>query len=239
MCTVTFIKTTSGKVILTSNRDEKTHRATLPPKNYLINNLEVAFPKDEIAGGTWIALDEKGVFCCLLNGGFQLHKSKGNYRRSRGQIVLDVFRSPSIEKFLQDTDLTNIEPFTLILYNSIEDKLNLLVWDERKKHQFDLDTNQPHFWASATLYSPAVTNKRREQFYAYTLDKINIDKTSIFTLHNNKKENGGYILDNRDAIETVSITQIILTKLKGMMIYNDLKEETQTTLEKTWKKVLP
>ena len=238
MCTVTFVKTKKGKVILTSNRDEKTHRPTIPPTSYTVGDQTVTFPKDELAGGTWIAMGDNGIFCCLLNGAFQLHQSKGNYRRSRGQIVLDVFRSTSPESFLEQIDLENIEPFTLIIYNSILDKLNVLVWDEHKKHIYDLDVNQPHFWASATLYSSEFTKQRRERFYSFMLGKEDVYEASIYRLHSTTKEEGGYILNDRGQIETVSVTQLILTELKGKLIYNDLLSEKQTTVEKTWNKVL-
>ena len=54
MCTVTFYPN-NNEYILTSNRDEVKHRPTLAPKKYNINNQEITFPKDEVAGGTWIA----------------------------------------------------------------------------------------------------------------------------------------------------------------------------------------
>ncbi len=171
MCTVSFVKKKNGEVVLTSNRDEKTHRSTVSPKNYTINRTEVAFPKDELAGGTWIALGGNGVFCCLLNGAFEKHISKGYYRRSRGQIVLDVFRASSVDEFLNTIDLNNVEPFTLIIYQSTCDKLNLLVWDGKEKHISELDTNQPHFWGSATLYTKEFTDERRNQFFDH-LKKI-------------------------------------------------------------------
>lgn len=224
--------------MLTSNRDEKTHRATLHPKTYLIGQESVTFPKDEIAGGTWIALGDNGIFCCLLNGGFKLHEWKGNYRRSRGQILLDVFRADSTEKFLKEIDLDNIEPFTLIIYNSVSDKLNLLVWDGNQRHISDLNVNEPHFWASATLYSSDVKTARKEQFFNFMSSSSEHSAKSIYHLHSSPKESNGYILNDRGGIETVSVTQLILSNLKGMMIYNDLIAETQTIVEKEWNKVL-
>ena len=238
MCTVTFIKTDQG-VVLTSNRDERTRRSTLAPKSYSVGSKRVSFPKDEEAGGTWIALGDNGVFCCLLNGGFNQHVSKGNYRRSRGQIVLDVFRMNSPETFLDVIDLENIEPFTLILYNSKEDKLLLLVWDEIEKHIKELDANTPHFWASASLYSKEVSLERRKQFYNYIDDIEEVGSESIYELHSRSREQQGYILSAISGIETVSITQLILNQKKGTMIYNVLSENIKTVINKSWEKVSP
>jgi len=236
MCTVSFVKKDNGEVVLTSNRDEKTHRATLPPQDYSIGAKKVAFPKDEIAGGTWIALGDDGTFCCLLNGAFEKHNSKGNYRRSRGQIVLDVFRSPTVDDFINKIDLDNVEPFTLIIYQSATQKLNLLVWDEKEKHISDLDINEPHFWGSATLYTKEFTDVRRKQFFEHL--KNDKEEQSIFQKHSSTKEESGFVLNNRDGIETVSVTQIILTELKGSMSYFVLDEKSKTKITKEWKKEL-
>jgi len=236
MCTVSFVKKDNGEVVLTSNRDEKTHRSTIPPKEYSIDGNKITFPKDELAGGTWIALGEQGTFCCLLNGAFEKHASKDNYRRSRGQIVLDVFRSESVETFLNKLDLENVEPFTLIIYQSTTQKLNLLVWDEKEKHISELDTNTPHFWGSATLYTKEFTDQRRLQFFE--LFKHDKGELSIFKKHSSSKTQNGFLLNNREGIETVSVTQIILSKLKGSMSYFVLNENLTTKITKEWKKDL-
>lgn len=236
MCTVSFVKKENGQVVLTSNRDEKTHRSTISPKEYNIEGNRIIFPKDELAGGTWIALGEQGTFCCLLNGAFTKHTAKGNYRRSRGQIVLDVFRSTSVDKFLEKIDLDNVEPFTLIIYQSTSQKLNLLVWDEKKKHISELDTNKPHFWGSATLYTKGFTDARRTQFFEHL--KHDKGDESIFKKHSSSKDQGGFVLNNREGIETVSVTQIILSKLKGSMSYFVLNKNLTTKITKEWKKEL-
>ena len=235
MCTVSFVKN-KDVVILTSNRDEKTHRSTIPPKEYKINHQDVIFPKDELAGGTWIALGENGVFCCLLNGAYEKHFSKGDYRKSRGQIVLDVFRSNSVNDFLKEIQLENIEPFTLIIYESVKDQLNLLIWDGAEKRISELETNKPHFWGSATLYTKEFTDERKNQFFKHI--EIGSDEKTIFNKHSSLKKNNGFVLDNREGVETVSVTQIILSKMKGSMTYFVLNENLTTKITKEWKKEL-
>ena len=56
MCTVTYLPLENDGFILTSNRDESPMRKTIPPKKYLENGVELAYPKDQLAGGTWICL---------------------------------------------------------------------------------------------------------------------------------------------------------------------------------------
>ncbi len=71
MCTVTYLPLGNNNFILTSNRDETPLRKTIPPKEYDENGVELTYPKDELAGGTWIGLSDKNRLVCLLNGGFK------------------------------------------------------------------------------------------------------------------------------------------------------------------------
>ena len=54
MCTVTFLPLKNDGFILTSNRDEQPNRITHPPLTVVEDETTLLFPKDEIAGGTWI-----------------------------------------------------------------------------------------------------------------------------------------------------------------------------------------
>lgn len=114
MCTVTFVPTSTG-FILTSNRDEKNYRPTLPPEIHVVNGKKLLFPKDEEAGGTWIATNNQHQTVCLLNGAFETHVKNPPYRKSRGLILLESFGYDSFAEFAENVDLENIEPFTLLL----------------------------------------------------------------------------------------------------------------------------
>ena len=61
MCTVTFIPL-KGKVLLTSNRDEKgVRKKAAAPVVHTIGQYKVLFPQDTQAGGTWIGTSEIGT----------------------------------------------------------------------------------------------------------------------------------------------------------------------------------
>lgn len=95
MCTVTYCLN-DEKIVLTSNRDERIARPTLLPSVYQVKGKKVLFPKDQEAGGTWIASAENGRLACLLNGADKKHISRGKYTRSRGRILLISFSFESI-----------------------------------------------------------------------------------------------------------------------------------------------
>ena len=93
MCTVTYIPLTNH-CYLTSNRDEHITRGqAIAPKKILANGYELIYPKDADAGGTWIATKNTGEAIVLLNGGFYKHKSNPPYKKSRGIILLNIYRN--------------------------------------------------------------------------------------------------------------------------------------------------
>ena len=74
MCTVSYVPDHSGGFVLISSRDEKPGRKTMRPEN----DHGMLYPKDAVAGGTWISVDESGRVGCLLNGAFEKHESQTN-----------------------------------------------------------------------------------------------------------------------------------------------------------------
>ena len=76
--------------MLISNRDEAVSRKTIPPKLYEENEVSLVYPKDEVAGGTWIGSSSKNRLLCLLNGAFVKHDRKSSYKKSRGIIVKEL-----------------------------------------------------------------------------------------------------------------------------------------------------
>ncbi|NND87917.1 MAG: hypothetical protein HKM28_01575, partial [Flavobacteriaceae bacterium] len=128
MCTLTFLPNAHG-FILTSNRDEAPGRATLAPQEYTVEGVKLVFPKDVVAGGTWIGLSEKDRLICLLNGGFEAHQRESAYRLSRGVVVKDLLITDDIISSIEAYDLNGVEPFTIIL-TKWESALELyeLVW---------------------------------------------------------------------------------------------------------------
>lgn len=210
MCTVTFVPTVDG-VCITSNRDEKTARQkAITPTNYSINNKEVCFPKDPQAGGTWIAHDNKNVIV-LLNGAKERHISKGNYKKSRGLIVLDLISSNNPLAEWKTIDLHEIEPFTIVFYNS--EKLVELQWDEEEKSSIELDKSKNHIWSSSTLYAKEIRAERAKWFENFILQSKTINANSLLEFHQfteSKNPNYGLQINRGNLLKTVSITQCVI-----------------------------
>ena len=144
----------------------------------------------------------------MLNGAEEKHISAPPYRKSRGQIVLDLISGDAIIDW-QLINLENIEPFTLIVYQN--DKLFQFRWNGNIKENIELDPNKAYIWSSSTLYSKEIKTKREEWFTAFLNKNPQPTPNQLIDFHSftesSNIENGLQI--NRNNIyKTVSITQI-------------------------------
>jgi uncharacterized protein with NRDE domain len=231
MCTVSFVAS-NGKTIITSNRDEKVIRPNaIEPKNYLINNKNIIFPKDPKAGGTWFAVDESGIILVLLNGANEKHKVKPPYRKSRGLIVLDMISSLSPKDYWQKINLDNIEPFTLVLFQ--DNELFQLRWDGIYKESIALDIEKNHVWSSVTLYPTAIRENRINWFHSFLSRSSGtntiLSETEMLHFHRHtEKDNpeNGLVINRNDELKTLSITQSVTEMNKVAILHYDLIANT-------------
>lgn len=212
MCTVTFLPKGPQSYILTSNRDETPKRAALHPAEYSVFGQQLYFPKEPLAGGTWIVTDKNRFTLCLLNGAFLLHERNPPYRLSRGQMVLEFFKYANVSRFLENYNFNGIEPFTLVLVDSTDlIRLTELVWDGDRAHTRELPEDEAHIWSSATLYPKEIAEQRRTWFQSWLKEHDQFEQPEIIDFH----KYGGrgdlwnnFVMKRGDNLETVSITSI-------------------------------
>lgn len=222
MCTVTFLPLADDSFILTSNRDEQKNRETIPPKKYIEDGVELIYPKDKIAGGTWIGTSSKKRLICVLNGAFEKHKRKQSYTKSRGVLAKEILKSENSLKYIEDLDLEGIEPFTLIFVDWEEDlSVYELIWDENTKH-FKKLKNEPHIWSSSTLYEKEMRNVRQQWFEKWIVENEFSTNTILKFHHSEIGDKEQSILMKRPNVETVSITSVIKQGDLVEMLYEDI-----------------
>ena len=227
MCTVTIIPKGKNDFILTSNRDEAPNRTSLSPEIYSVKNTTMLFPKDELAGGTWIGVSEKNRLICLLNGGFICHERKAEYRMSRGVVVNDLLASDDVVSCIEDYNLDNVEPFTLVIADwNIDLKFFELAWDGTEKH-FSALPLAPKIWSSSTLYN---TDMKQERFLWFKDFKAEneLDATTLMRFHKtagHDNQDYGVIMD-RHYVKTTSITQVEKKEDMVNMKFHDLQSNT-------------
>lgn len=236
MCTVSYIPPSRNEnFILTSNRDEKSYRPTLPPEIYDIGGTLAGFPKDSVAGGSWIAANEKGRLCCLLNGAFTPHQKESFHTHSRGKVLLDLASSPlDIIFFFSQQDFSHTEPFTII---TVEMKagqvirITEFIWDGSKKYLKEIDKGQAHVWSSVTLYSEEHRESRKEWFNSFISEHDSkISSALVWSFHtgnHSPDQRINLLMQREEELKTVSITQVTQQNGTFAMKYFDLLENAE------------
>ncbi|CAM1349176.1 NRDE family protein [Tenacibaculum insulae] len=222
MCTVTYLPLEGNNFLLTSNRDEDPKRKTILPKEYDEDGVKLTYPKDELAGGTWIGLSEKKRLICLLNGGFKKHKRASSYRMSRGIIVKQLLKVDDAVKSINDFNFDKIEPFTIVLIDWKKD-LNAyeLVWDGTDKFFAKLP-QAPKIWSSSTLYSQEMKQLRCTWFSEWLKENPTyLPQEKIIAFHKDETKGNSEISlkMKRSGVETVSITAVSKIKNNAVMQY--------------------
>ncbi|GAA4281358.1 NRDE family protein [Gaetbulibacter aestuarii] len=229
MCTVTFIPKNNLDFILTSNRDEDPRRASGAPDFYSRHGVTGLYPKDLRSGGTWIGVSERSRLVCVLNGAFEKHERKAEYRKSRGLIALDLLFAEHLDATLKDYDLHDIEPFTAILVDwNILLRCVELVWDGNERYITDLPM-ESKIWSSSPLYTPKMKSERQEWFDDFKANS-KLDAKSVLEFHKTagaETEDYGVIMD-RGFVKTTSITQLEKKGSDVFMHFESLQQDVIT-----------
>ena len=224
MCTVTFLPIGVSDFILTSNRDEQPSRKTIEPNDYIEDGVKLTYPKDALAGGTWIGVSDKNRLVCLLNGGFETYERESFYKMSRGIIVKAILKEDDFNDYINNFDFIGIEPFTIVLLDwNTKLKAYELVWDGKEKH-FSKLKKEPKIWSSSTLYTQKEKELRTEWFVDWleTQDEFKLEEILKFH-HNSEIGTPEYAIKmKRSYVETVSITSVEKANLVINMNYEKL-----------------
>ena len=125
MCTLTFIPRDDG-YYLAMNRDESISRGVAdPPARFDLPGLKTSavYPRD-VAGGTWIAVNNSGIAFALLNWN-EVHRP--GKMRSRGVVIPHLVRFNShqdVQTAVSNLDLQGILPFRLVGIFPLEKKIS-------------------------------------------------------------------------------------------------------------------
>ena len=208
MCTVTYIPLDSGNYLFSTSRDEHRDRPDpLPPKKYEMGEVDVYYPKDPVAGGTWI-LSSPSLTLCILNGAFQPHKRTPPYRESRGHIPLRFIEFGNSTEFLKNYQFQGIEAFTLIIIADGEGAIEEIRWDQKKIHHRKMPANKPALWASAPLYNSDMQKMRSHWFNTFLDEYPHPEVEDIFSFYTdfgNGDPHCGLIIDRENGVQTGSI----------------------------------
>jgi len=223
MCTITFMPRSKG-YCLGMNRDEKQTRAkSLPPATRSMNGRQVLYPS-EPTGGTWIALNDKGVSFALINWFSVSAEAEGNIV-SRGVIIPSLSATDSssfANACLAALPLERINPFRLIGVFPVSQAITEWRWD--LKHL----TRRPHRWRAQQWISSGFDEPTAQRIRSKTFRQAQTQQSAgtigwLRHLHRSHTPHAGPFSTcmHRDDAITVSYTEIVVSRGKSKMRYHD------------------
>jgi hypothetical protein len=118
VCTLVILRRPGHRwpLLIAANRDEMADRPWRPPARHWPDRPEVIGGLDELAGGTWCALNDSGVVAAILNRINTLGPAPG--LRSRGELpleALDHVEAHGAAAALADLNPNAYRPFNLVV----------------------------------------------------------------------------------------------------------------------------
>lgn len=118
MCTLVILRRPEGDwpLIVAANRDEMVDRPSIPPGRHWPERAHVRAGRDELAGGTWLGINDYGVVAGVLNRTGTLGADP--QLRSRGELpleALDHAEACEAARALADLDPTAYRPFNMFV----------------------------------------------------------------------------------------------------------------------------
>lgn len=118
MCSVILLRRPDATwpLILGANRDEMAGRPWKPPGRHWPDRPNVVAGLDELAGGSWLGLNDEGVIAAVLNREGTLGPEAG--KRSRGELVLEALDhadAADAALALAQLDTRAYRPFNLVV----------------------------------------------------------------------------------------------------------------------------
>lgn len=118
MCSVILLRQPDATwpLRLAANRDEMAGRPSQPPGRHWPDRPNVVAGLDELAGGSWLGLNDEGLVAVVLNREGTLGPETG--KRSRGELVLDALDhadAADAARALAALDTRAYRPFNLLV----------------------------------------------------------------------------------------------------------------------------
>jgi len=118
MCTLVILRRFehSWPVLIGANRDELLDRPWDPPARHWSDQPNVVAGRDQVAGGTWLGINDHGVVAAILNRRGSLGPKEGY--RSRGELPLEALNyseSLAAAEAIADINPSSYRPFNMVI----------------------------------------------------------------------------------------------------------------------------
>ncbi len=210
MCTVTWWRD-AGHYEVFFNRDERKTRGVEQPPAIREASSRLVSALDSDSGGTWLAVNGRGLTCGVLNhyvADRKLGALTGPLSRGRLPRMVLAMDDPSQEAFhLGGALLARLRPFHLLVWRPDGNDFRA-TWDgvELKLGALDM-SDRPQ--TTSSFQSVKVCNARREAFQSLGAE---IDRKTLRAYHFTTAEDGAYgVRMNRPDAQSMSFSHIIVT----------------------------
>jgi hypothetical protein len=121
MCSIILLRQPANPwpLVIAANRDEMAGRPWRPPGRHWPDRPDLVGGLDELAGGSWLGINDSGVMAAMLNRMGTLGPEAG--KRSRGELVLEALdHADALDaaKALSDLDPSAYRPFNQVVGDS-------------------------------------------------------------------------------------------------------------------------
>lgn len=209
MCTLSVLRL-SNSLVITMNRDEARLRHEAGLKQQQQDGVELLYPIDGQAGGTWFGVNNQGVVLALLN---RYQDPQSNPAPTRGNIIPQALAHGDVnlvKKHLSEQNYQYYNPFDLLLISSAE--CLHLSWNGR--HLSINNTSQAALLlSSSALNTEAVLAKRQEHFQQWLAKSPELSAAAVLQnihlQHDSGSRDNSILMDRSDA-HSKSICQVLL-----------------------------
>ncbi len=205
------------------NRDERFSRPSArPPETETIEGTRVLAPKDPEGGGTWIAANEYGLVCCLMNNySASFTNEPEKQYRSRGLLVRSVSAFSDLHclrAMLDGIDFREYRPFHLIVFPGV---FSPLEWQWDGAELREVVAPPPILTTSGSL--PRLTKKLRTRLFRKATDNFTrlIPDEEQLAMHRSRRPwpPAWSVAMKRKNRGTVSLTRVQVNEKDVVMSY--------------------
>ena len=216
MCTVSFLPEKRG-FFLAMNRDEqKTRARAVPPKRHKADGQGALYPSEK-GGGTWVGVNDAGLTFALINW-YAKPQRERSLCLSRGVVIPHLVAAGGMNEVagqMRGLALARFNPFRLIAISVSERKIREWRWDGKSLTSRSFAWKRRHWFSSG--FDERLVSLRRKPLVRAVAET----PEAIRELHRaHAPERGPFsICMHRDVSETVSLTEISVTKKEARLRY--------------------
>ncbi len=241
MCTLTAFHTVDG-LLITMNRDESRLRFeaglkrtfdSIEPTQTKTDNqtltkqaVELAYPVDGQAFGTWIGLNNHGVVMCLLNRYQDAHVPNALTRGSIIPTALKHGQANVIFEHLEQLDTLSFNPFDLLVFSVKESRL--FSWDGTHYNFEALHLETGRMFSSSSIDAETILPHRHKLFDAWLHQNQVRSDSKYSDLNSQSKVNGKLNSKQTCSNKPCSKKPLSETVLQGFHLQQETGQESRS-----------